>query len=159
TATRPSAVDVSEVLQHSQARLSICVSGPRVPLAAIVVYISAISPSSSLGMLRPSSQIAPSLASEVATSETKPCWRFLPSRCGISGFVQVVPPSLENTRLTSYASDRGPTLATNQSAASVPSDRTASEGTSASLTNQFVPRAIVLGADQPWAPRTEKRRT
>src|SRR5207249_8156540 len=138
TATRPSAVDVMEVLQHSQARLSICVSGPRAPLAAIVVYISAISPSSSLGMFRPSSQIAASFASAVGMSETNPCWRFFPSRCGISGLLHVVPPSLENTRLTSYASDRGPTLATNQSAVSVPSDSTAIDGTSASLTNQLV---------------------
>src|SRR5437867_7924916 len=125
----------------------------------MVVYINAISPSSSLGMLRPSSQMAASLASGVGTIETNPCRRFLPSRCGISGLLHVVPPSLESTRLTSYASDRGPTLATNQSAASVPSESTASEGTSASLTNQLAPRAIVLGADQPWAPRTEKRRT
>src|SRR5207237_8663472 len=45
------------------------------------------------------------------------------------------------------------------SAARVPSGITAIDGTSAALTNQFAPRAIVLGADQPCGPRAEKRRT
>src|SRR5207244_13174394 len=54
--------------------------------------------------------------------------------------------------------DVGPPVATNQSAASVPSGNTAIDGTSAALTNQFAPRAMVLGTDQPCGPRTEKRR-
>src|SRR5436853_6092779 len=147
-----------DVWQHSHTRLSICTSAPKVPFGRMLVYISAISPSSSLAMLRPSSQMALSFPSGVGTNETNPCCRFLPSRCGTIGLLQAAPPSLENTRLTSYASDVGPPVATNQSAASVPSGNTAIDGTSAALTNQFAPRAMVLGTDQPCGPRTEKRR-
>src|SRR5262249_19632740 len=147
-----------DVLQHSHARLSICISGPRLPLAAIVVYISAMFPSSSLGMLRPSSQMATSLPSAVGVQERNPCWRFLPSRCGTMGFPHVAPASFEKARLMSYASELGPPVATSQFAAKVPSDITARDGKSAGLTNQFVPLAIVFGADQPCGPRIEKRR-
>src|SRR6266850_2109308 len=158
-ATRPSGVAAIDVWQHSHTRLSICTSGPNVPFGRMVVYISAISPSSSLAMLRPSSHMAPSFPSEVGTNETNPCCRFLPSRWGETGLLQVAPASLENTRLTSYASDVGPPVATNQLAARVPSGITAMDGTSAALTNQFAPRAIVFGTDQPCGPRAEKRRT
>ena len=44
----------------------------------------------------------------------------------------------------SYASEEGPPVATSQSAASVPSDKTAMPGKSTTLTNQLVPLAIVL---------------
>src|SRR5215472_2996056 len=152
----PSGVRAIDVLQHSHARLSICISGPRLPFAAMVVYISAMLPSSSLGILRPSSQMAASLPSAVGSQERNPCWRFLPSRCGTMGLPQVAPASFEKARLMSYASERGPAVATNQFAAIVPSDKTESDGKSAGLTNQFVPLAIVLGADQPCWPRTEK---
>src|SRR5438093_8713277 len=146
------------VLQHSQVRLSICVSGPRVPFGAMVVYMRAMLSSSSLGMLRPSSQIAVSRESGVGTRDIQPCWRFFPPRWGTMGFRRGVPAYLENAMLISYASEAGPPVATSQFAASVPSDSTANDGKSAGLTNQFVPRAIVLGADQPCGPRMEKRR-
>src|SRR5213592_4760209 len=79
----------------------------------------------------------------------------------MSDLPHVAPPSFEKLRLVSYASDSGPTPAAfvNHPAARVPSESTAIDGTSASLTNQFVPRAIVFGADQPCGPRTENFRT
>src|SRR5262249_28197528 len=96
--------------------------------------------------------------SRVGTRDIKPCCRFFASRWGTTGLLHVAPASLEKAMLISYASDWGPPVATSQFVARVPSESTAKDGKSAALTNQFVPLAIVFGADQPCGPRTEKRR-
>src|SRR4030095_1741891 len=155
TTRSPSEVVVAEVWQHSQTRLSSTASGPSAPSAAMVVCISAMSPSPSSGALRPSSQMAFSCPLGPATSETNPCSLFTLSRCGTTGLLQVAPPSCEKAMLTSYASVPG-SLLPSQCAASVPSDKTVIDGKSASLTNQLVPPATIRGsAHLPLSSRTE----
>src|SRR5262245_39473429 len=111
--------------------------------------MSAMFPDSSLGMFRPSSQMAASFPSAVGVSDRTPCCRFVRSTGGTIGLVQVAPASFENATLMSYTSESPPPLITSQCAASVPSDITDMDGKSAGFANQLVPRAIAFGADQP----------
>src|SRR5262245_2528299 len=87
--------------------------------------------------------------------ETNPCSLCVPSRCGLTGLLHVLPLSREKAILTLYAYVPGPLFAS-QCAARLPSGSAIIDGKSAQFTNQLSPCAIACGGGH-WllAPSTE----
>src|SRR5215213_8135857 len=134
------------------------------PSRPIIVYLRDVSPffapwpacGPSSMLFLPSSQTAATRPPGIGSRETKPCSAFDLSPCGITGLLQLLPPSEErDSRMLDSCVPGVPF--TGQCAINSPPGPPSSDGKSAQLARRSSPSIIVRGSDQPPALRTAKR--